>query len=818
MRVLRAAVSSSLISLALAFFFSRVACCGVEWPVVSIPPFVVDLVTLRFCVGTGSAAPELSAPLDDIPTGFLEVCDYWYCFMNAYLEGMRMYSALRPTCHSGVARQVVVTEKGSLSGDSLLAINTTVGITTIIPIAICGLLYVLSMFAPVLNPQSPFQNPFSGMMWYLKQKVHPRHYLDRASGGSLKAVSSHLSQGQMQLAMEENNGRKDRDVRAIRWLIDNRTEDDEMESFAMAIPGSFTSKWGIDVWRKVSQYKDTEVRPNDPAVGLRSDAVLHMSVLPHHRSPPFQRTRHPPSLLHTLRRIFVIRTVNGTPHDVMPTQPTPRLPSDSQAPNDPFAYQDPAIHDLCKRVQHLVATCNNGGTFANKELWFKRARGCAETAASLVFCADMKPELFGDIGSLLDRIDQFLISDFHTLSAPVSDGLFSARWTWLSFVIVNRGLVNYDGLKLDAHLAIDNLSRFTSEDDGEQAINSHKDENALRNAQRIDEYFEAAREFCVHGVREAFRPWEVGMAEVPAQVREALSRNHEADISSLERITLVADQVANVDRSIFRVNGHFNSSAWGLLSAIRGVDFDIFDGTELLQPTQFFNPTKQPYFLPQLIFLHQRLRFLCSYSSTLRDIINRRDDGTYEILDSLKALWGEADNSDRTRTSLHRQHLMVRQLWRLQDLRDGSGFGFWVELFCLVASQQLTVPLSPENHRILISGAFRTTTSNWRQHKHSNGTQRVILNLVCDLAIKDRGLLSNYPLPSYILEELLVLLGNMVEGQSGSHIDEARMELGDAIKKNETPEWTDFNLFRAEAFKVIDLKAISRSRASTSSP
>ncbi|KAI9439336.1 hypothetical protein H4582DRAFT_1766244, partial [Lactarius indigo] len=49
-------------------------------------------------------------------------------------------------------------------GDSLLNVNTTVGVTTIVPIAICGLLYVLSMFAPIINPQSPFRNPFSGLI------------------------------------------------------------------------------------------------------------------------------------------------------------------------------------------------------------------------------------------------------------------------------------------------------------------------------------------------------------------------------------------------------------------------------------------------------------------------------------------------------------------------------------------------------------------------------------------------------------------------------------------------------------------------------
>jgi hypothetical protein len=198
-------------------------------------------------------------------------------------------------------------------GDSLLAVYTTVAVTTIFPIAICGLFYAFCMFAPAINPQSPFRNPFSGLIWYIKQKVHPRRYLDRASGGSLKAVSVNMSEGQMQLAMEENHERKDRDVRAIRWLIHNRTEDDEMESFAMAIPGAFTSIWGINIWRKVTevmQYDNTNSMPNEPTDGPQSDTDLPISLLSQHRSP---RTRHLFSLFRPLGRIIGIRVTNGTP-------------------------------------------------------------------------------------------------------------------------------------------------------------------------------------------------------------------------------------------------------------------------------------------------------------------------------------------------------------------------------------------------------------------------------------------------------------------------------------------------------------------------
>ena len=693
-------------------------------------------------------------------------------------------------------------------GDTLLALNTTVSVTTIVPITICSTLYVLSMFAPVINPQSPFRNPFSGLIWYLKQKMHPRSYLDREDGGSLKAVSANMFEGQLQLAMEENNERKDRDVRAIQWLIHNRTEDDEIESFVIAIPGCFTSRWGIDVWRKVSgvaQHEDTDL--DDPTSRSQSETDMPMPVSPHHHSPLFRRTCHPLGFLHALGRIIRMRTTSGTLHDVTLTQPMLRPLGDSQASNEQNVHQDFAIEDLCKRVRHLVGTCDNYSLFTNKELWFKRARGCTETAASLVFCADIELGLFGDLGSLLLPMNDFLAMEANLITAPGSDGLFLARFDCLSFVVVNRGMANHDGVKLAARLAIDSLSRFRIEDDDKQSTDDNDDDNALRNARKIDNYFDTAKQFCVNGLREAFRPSEEEMTE--EQVREVLARDHEADISMLERIALAADQVENVDKEISSVNTPIYEFANGLLSTVRGVFFDEFEQTEPIHPNQFFGPTDiDP--VPQFLFLQQRLRLLCSYSSKLRDIIDGGDGAYQEILESLDTLWKESD--EHAWSGVQKRHLMERQLWRLQDLRDGGGFGFWVELFFLVARQIFTIQLSPDAHSSLVLGTFRIITSNWRQHKHSIGTQRVILNIICDMAIlePDRGLMSQDLFPSYITDELLLLLGNMLEGQSGSHIDEAIKELEDATEEpdDDMPWLPQVLQFRAKAVNVI-----SRSRA-----
>ena len=102
-------------------------------------------------------------------------------------------------------------------GDSLLRINTKVAISTIILIGVSGLLYIFMVFAPIIYPQSPYQNSFSSILWYLFQKSFGRIFRDRGPDGETKPVSANLAQRRMQLAMEETVARKGRDVRAIRF-------------------------------------------------------------------------------------------------------------------------------------------------------------------------------------------------------------------------------------------------------------------------------------------------------------------------------------------------------------------------------------------------------------------------------------------------------------------------------------------------------------------------------------------------------------------------------------------------------------------------
>src|SRR5713101_1052876 len=165
-------------------------------------------------------------------------------------------------------------------GNSLLNINTRVALSTIVPIGVCGLLYIFTTFAPIIYLQSPYQNSFSGIFWYLFQKLFGRRFKDRVSDGEMKSVSTNMAQGQMQLAMEVTEARKDRDVRAIRWLIDNLTEDAEMEKFLSAIPGSFNTDWGTEVWKRVGkQHHESEAQNQDEPANPSSSSWSIRSIL-----------------------------------------------------------------------------------------------------------------------------------------------------------------------------------------------------------------------------------------------------------------------------------------------------------------------------------------------------------------------------------------------------------------------------------------------------------------------------------------------------------------------------------------------------------
>ena len=208
-------------------------------------------------------------------------------------------------------------------GDFVMNINTTVGLSTTIPIGISRLMYIFTIFAPVIHPQSSYQNSFSGLVWYIiqKSKLFGRRFRDR--DGESKFVSTNMAQGQMQLAMEETGDRKARDTRAIWWLADNLTEDAEMDSFSMTVPGSFHGEWGLEVWKSLSEITGNTSQSTD-LNGLVTRRLADSSLQAAYPvvARPSPRFRIIPNPFISIFRLFRICTPSGSSASPMPVQHT----------------------------------------------------------------------------------------------------------------------------------------------------------------------------------------------------------------------------------------------------------------------------------------------------------------------------------------------------------------------------------------------------------------------------------------------------------------------------------------------------------------
>jgi hypothetical protein len=449
----------------------------------------------------------------------------------------------------------------------------------------------------------------------------------------------------------------------------------------------------------------------------------------------------------------------------------------------------------------LFETCNDRGLFATEDAWRRRARGCIETAASLVCCANAEIRVFGDIGTLLNGLGG--VKEICESSIGGSDQSFVPRWTCLS-LLATRGMLNKDPrvLRERSGNAVKALSQLRI--DGMAIIdNGNEDEDALKNARWIDERFNTAKAICVNQLNRALCTPKADRTD--EQTRDIL-RGYELRILELELIKTEADLMEEIDWSISVVDFTIRSLTGGLILRLPGVNFDEFLRFVPSPPDQLFTCPGADMgggygpIAPQWVFLRQRLRCLGSFGPKLRDLVEgRRDTADYEAtLKHLKSIW-DAANENASIANVRR--LMERQLGRLLDLRDGGGFGFTIELFFLSLRQLLsTSSSSSASNSTFFVGTFKAITADWRQHKHSLGTQRVLLNLTCDLAADQRGLFSDYPYPSYITEELLELLGKVLEGEMGSHINDAMEELKDVWS------WVygeEDNNFPEKAWRVI---------------
>ena len=341
--------------------------------------------------------------------------------------------------------------------------------------------------------------------------------MDRGSNRGVKAVSMKMAEGWMQLAMEEKNERKGRDVQAIQWLIENLTEDAEMEQFVMAIPGSFSTDWGIEVWQRVSGEDRSDKRSrDDPAIRpLMNMSVSTAQGMPRVSQPSYSGRIHriSRSIVHLVKKL----TLHYSPTDVLTHTSVIRS-------NTAIAHiqGEDAVHKLRKCVTHTLEICRSRQFLTNDDiknaLWWRRTPACIETIASLMFCANTRLDWFGGVEKLLGDIGTS--EKPQELSMAGTGQFFMICWMCISLVVVQnflgKGKMSYD-------LA------------GEREMLARKDDTgndeALTVAQKINMALLKANQCLYLLYREVLCQRE----DLTEGVIESL-RGHESQISELEQI------------------------------------------------------------------------------------------------------------------------------------------------------------------------------------------------------------------------------------------------------------------------------------------
>ena len=644
--------------------------------------------------------------------------------------------------------------------DVVMNINITVGISTTVPIFTCGLFYIFTTFAPVIYPQSPYQNSFSYLAWYIIQKLGCRRYKDRGFHGASKSVSSNMAQGQMQLAMEETVDRMGRDERAIRWLVDNMTEDTEMESFVMAIPGSFKTQWGMEVWKKVSKtIGDKDSTRRDASAGPLTDGN-HIPIA----IPPLVQL----SCCGTVRSVFNrtirlvrARVVSDSRTDTMALHPTPYLAPHSIITEN---NQQDAVHALSTRIARMLETCRDRDCLSGDELLRRRTCVCIETTALLVCCTNADIAQFHWFGDMMELLKE--IGRRQKRYRPfIKDDLVVTCWVCLSMVASSCRLIQEVPSLVDgAKLALKMLEGTGDRGTGDEQIDS------LTRGTKVFGTFDMAWRFLI----ELSLALDSEEKLTKGQVKEIL-HNHESQISKLEHIDIDDDCFQNVDEAISDVQYTIYKLTHGIMTSyLPGIEPDCIHDAKPVhfnQLAQFFCRCSHAL---QFIFPLRNLKRIISLAAIFRNFLEGRK-GVDTFQETLKDLGEFAYESKECNNPW--QNPLHRQVWRLQDLRDGGGLGFTVELFFIVLGELFISSTKPskevkEVQSSLYVGTFRIITSNWSKHKHSRGTQQLLL----DMVISVPGIICRY-YPTSLVNEFFVLLGNILEGQTGPHIDHVVQEL-----------------------------------------
>ncbi|KAF8486804.1 hypothetical protein DFH94DRAFT_700750 [Russula ochroleuca] len=425
------------------------------------------------------------------------------------------------------------------------------------------------------------------------------------------------------------------------------------------------------------------------------------------------------------------------------------------------------------RISHLLDTRKNP-RFASTEQWLWHTRACIEATALLVCRANAKLDWFGDNVKLLGDIGS--AEKTHELSTLETDRPFVIQWTCLSLVTIRSSLERNTPVQEKARIAVESLAGEHDSSDGQ----------ALKSAQNIDGTLQDARGF-LSELTDAL----IQVKNTKEQVIKILG-GYGRQVSQLENIKIAADHLDNIDQRMSDIQSFIVTTSQRITRQLPGVQFDDFlddfetwsiESNRLVEWSH--NPPRQ------FIFPGQTLKGIHSLGLAFRTIL----DGTWDANDYQETL------KDVKEFLTWRGDLLQRQLWRLQDLRDGGGLGFTVELYFLALKQPLSIPSLEESESQLCIGTLQAITSNQTKHRHSLGTQKLLLDMILP-----HGIISEFRYPAYITDVFFNFLGEFLEGQGGPHLD-------DAMQKLSSPDIYTCYGDEQYAFRDNTLRVVKRARA-----
>ena len=599
--------------------------------------------------------------------------------------------------------------------DFLFNLNTSTATATTITIVLCAVLYLWSIIAPVHDPQSPYQSPLSGIFWLLFQLIRRRTHRDHSTGGERKRISTHMTEGRVQLAMDESDERKKRDARAIRWVIDNLTEDSELEPFVLGIPGSLSSTWGKKVWESVAKGEESRNVPS-PAI---DDPELALVL---------QNSGHP--------------SVQAQP-----------------ATTTIFTQHESSLHDLGSRITRLLKTCTDPGILPTEDARRKRAHACVDASLSLVLSMEHDWEWFAETETVAQTL--IYLGDVERVRetpAPGFESTFAVRWTCMSLITVRR-MLQTPAVHDAAQRVVSCLADVRAEKE------SNPDDVAGKTVVTIDQYLKTGWDsaFTLHN--ELTREVEPDRTEERFQ---EIMRTNKAEIAELEYTWNILGWADEIDEALITLVRTMMYATGGVLDYLPHV-VTRWQPDPRRQPDKGMRATP-PYLMPQFIpprLLMQRL-WVCVWA--FRTVSASGWGGGIYQPKSLGELSAPELRVSEIRELMGDTLAPIKtQLWRLQDLRDG-GLVYMLELF--FAAIRSSKAASHHSSRPLYIGTFRTITADWKERRHAVWTQRLLVNLLHHVLPENDDSPAD-DVPGYIIDEFLPFVANVLAEKKGSHVTEA---------------------------------------------